>query len=296
MRILTGWDKYFTFKYAFLGLILATVTSLMGYKLAFNTSEDYGRYTWRKQAGSKPFIAIGLGITTRGVQGLGVSTVNKLTFLRVFLPSFCLTASNGYHYHFYIGFDENDPFFIHEHNREAFEKYTLEFCDSHCPNASTYAITLVLCHHTGSPAWAQNDAMFDAYLSGADYYYRINDDTRMVTTDWTETFIKVLSDYDPPNVGVVGPELWHPWEQFLTYDFTHRTHVDIFGLYYPRLFTEFHADTWINYVYKPGRVTMMKSVLVDHTRAMGRRYKVTNIFAKEQLHNQVRYQRRVLQR
>ena len=31
----------------------------------------------------------------------------------------------------------------------------------------------------------------------------------------------------------------------LTHDFVHRTHVDIFGFYYPRVFTDWFADDWI---------------------------------------------------
>ena len=61
------------------------------------------------------------------------------------------------------------------------------------------------CNHNGKPAWAQNDAMMEAYIDGMDYSYRINDDTLLGTPGWTEKFVNVLESMDPPNVGVVGP-------------------------------------------------------------------------------------------
>ncbi len=63
---------------------------------------------------------------------------------------------------------------------------------------------------------------------------RINDDTEMETSGWTEAFIRTLASYDPPNVGVVGPNHSGGNTGLLTYDFTHKTHMEIFGFYYPR--------------------------------------------------------------
>lgn len=39
----------------------------------------------------------------------------------------------------------------------------------------------IRCNHNGRPALAQNDAMVSAYLDGADYFYRVNDDTMLLT-------------------------------------------------------------------------------------------------------------------
>lgn len=74
-----------------------------------------------------------------------------------------------------------------------------------------------------------NDLDFDLVV-----LFRINDDTDMRTRNWTEAFISTLASYDPPNVGVVGPNHSGGNVGILTYDFTHRTHIEIFGFYYPR--------------------------------------------------------------
>lgn len=57
----------------------------------------------------------------------------------------------------------------------------------------------------------------------------------MLAGGWTEAFIKVLGDYKPANVGVVGPNHSGGNIAILTYDFTHKTHIEIFGFHYPRL-------------------------------------------------------------
>ena len=66
-------------------------------------------------------------------------------------------------------------------------------------------VRYIKCNYTGKPAWAQNDAMMEAYMDGMNYGYRINDDTLLKTRGWTEKFIGALQSFNPPNVGVVGP-------------------------------------------------------------------------------------------
>ena len=96
--------------------------------------------------------------------------------------------------------------------------------------------------------------MLAGYLDNRDYYFRVNDDTSLSTSGWTEQFITVLGAMDPPNVGVVGPNHHGGNEFILTHDFVHHTHLEIFGFYYPRTFSDWYADDWITYVYLPGRV------------------------------------------
>jgi len=135
------------------------------------------------------------------------------------------------------------------------------------------ALHFLECHHTGHPAWAQNDAMIEAYLDGSEYFYRVNDDSVMQTGGWTDVFVATLAAYDPPNTGVVGPKHAGGNQLILTYDFVHRTHVDLFGFYYPRVFTDWYADDWITKVYLPDHSTKIKTILLEHTMKLGQRYK-----------------------
>ena len=104
-------------------------------------------------------------------------------------------------------------------------------------------VKLVQCNHNGYPAWAQNDAIMEGYIDGMDYFYRINDDTLLLTPDWTTMFVNVLKTLDPSNVGVVGPTHYGGNTDILTYDFTSEKHIEIFGFHYPRVFTNWYAGT-----------------------------------------------------
>ena len=126
---------------------------------------------------------------------------------------------------------------------DAFPSVLMKALEQECynRNINVRKVTLVKCSHSGKPAWAQNDAMMEAYIDGMDYGYRINDDTLLRTPGWTEKFIYVLGSMDPPNVGVVGPNHSGGNTRILTYDFTSKTHIDIFGYHYPKLFTDWSA-------------------------------------------------------
>ena len=120
-----------------------------------------------------------------------------------------------------------------------FKKHLEKLCESR--KILVKRIKIVHCNHNNKPAWAQNDAMMDAYLEGMDYGYRINDDTKLETSDWTNYFIQILESLDPPNIGVVGPNHSGGNTDILTYDFTSSLHIDIFGFHYPRLFVDWYA-------------------------------------------------------
>ena len=61
-------------------------------------------------------------------------------------------------------------------------------------------------------------------------------------------------------------------EAILTYDFVHRTHIDIFGYYYPRVFTDWWADDWMSKVYGTQRTLKLPGVRLVHTQENGQRY------------------------
>ncbi|CAD5111152.1 unnamed protein product [Dimorphilus gyrociliatus] len=220
-------------------------------------------------------IAIGMGITSRRMPIHDVEgTLRRIPLFRHFLPSFCKTVTVDWQYNFYFGYDVDDGFFISETKRQAFIKRFQSIVQSSCPPNIIVLIHLVHCDHKGSPTWAQNDAMIEAYIDDNSYYYRVNDDSLLKSTNWAEAFVKVLNEYDPKNVGVVGPHHKGGNEAILTYDFVHKTHLDIFGFYYPRVFTDWWGDDWVTKVYRPGRSTKLFSIKLVHTLDTGTRYKV----------------------
>lgn len=220
-------------------------------------------------------IALGLAITARDQEFLTLDNVPYRTpLLKTLIPTFCKTASEGFDYHFYAAFDMNDPFLSREEFLRAIYQRFQELVDKLCPSKSRVFLHFVQCKHNRSPSWAQNDAMMEAYLDGMDFYYRLNDDTQMLSPGWTESFIEALNGFKPPLVGVVGPLHRGGNEDILTYDFVHRTHIDIFGYYYPRLFTDWWADNWMTKVYGDEHTLKSPTVRVMHTLEAGTRYKI----------------------
>ena len=203
-------------------------------------------------------VAVGLAITSRKLAGKVV--IEKWPFFKTLLPTFCATASEHYSYHFFLAYDNVDGYFGDRAKLSDFTYRFHHFVNKHCPQTSFYTMHFIQCSHTGQPARAQNDAMMAAYMLNMAYYYRINDDTDMKTPRWTEIFIDTLQKYDPPNVGVVGPNHKNGNTAILTYDFVYITHIDMFGFYYPHPFTDWWADAWISNVYKPGRMTKVSSI------------------------------------
>ena len=132
--------------------------------------------------------------------------LQNLQIFTTLLPSFCRTATvagQRYVYHFYLGHDRGDPLFD---NRDwatsflaVFRAEVAKWCGA---RGVLVTCKLVQCTHTGHPAWAQNDAMMEAYLDGAEFFYRVNDDTRMASSRWTELFIETL-DRSSDDFGVI---------------------------------------------------------------------------------------------
>lgn len=221
-------------------------------------------------------IAIGSGITSVGVANVTVSNIaEKFVFLWKLLPSFYLTASPGFNYAMYLAYDDNDKVFNDAKYSEAFTSAFVKVSRRLAVPTFNVSLKLIRCRHHGNPAWAQNDAMLEAYLDGAEYFHRINDDTVMQSPGWTEAYISALSGFSPPRVGAVGPVHSGAGEgeiDILTYDFVHRTHIDIFGFYYPREFGGWFGDTWITDVYMPRHAAKLRGIRVMHTDDMGTRY------------------------
>ena len=190
-------------------------------------------------------VAVGLALTTRGKDLKFENIANEMPFFKSLLVSFCQTATTGYSYHFYVAHDHTDVFFSDSKAHALFEDTFDSVVKRWCSSTLNVTLHMVECSHAGHPAWAQNDAMMTAYMDNIAYYYRVNDDTIMETTDWTEKLIDQLQRYNPPNVGVAGPWCKDGNTAILTHDFVHRTHVDIYGFYYPRIFTDWFADDWI---------------------------------------------------
>jgi hypothetical protein len=114
-----------------------------------------------------------------------------------------------------------------------------------------------------------------AYAEDADFYYRINDDSEMITP-WVNQLVLALDKMGPP-YGAVGPSCPGGTPRgILTHDFVHRTHMEIFKPhYYPPVFADWWMDDWITRTYGRKRTKRMVKIQIHHhIYSHGQRYAV----------------------
>jgi hypothetical protein len=124
---------------------------------------------------------------------------------------------------------------------------------------SDFPITFNMVPHTDRIPW--NEVTKHAYDDGTDYIFRTNDDVELKSTEWISLAIRTLVDMS--NVGVVGPKTLKGNTKILTLDFTHRTHIDIFGTYYPPEFKNWYVDDFITYIYND-RLAVLRQWVTIH--------------------------------
>ena len=202
-----------------------------------HTGETVGHLHTATAAIRRNTIAIGGGITSAKINSSASKSEmkSKMPLFNTMLPSFCDTCGSKFEYHFYFAYDYTDPLFTKPAQINVFSQIFQEIVQAKCK--AKIELHMVQCDHTKKPAWAQNDAMMEAYIDNMEYFYRINDDSKLSNAKWPDIFVDRLKKYNPPNLGVVGPQHQGGNMAILTYDFTHHTHQDVFGFHYPRDFT-----------------------------------------------------------
>lgn len=191
-------------------------------------------------------------------------SLDDTTLKKLLIPSIERTISSSdrskYDFHLYLAADHDDDFWLKNKN-----------------NVKT---PLWLTVHIGFYEVATHKIPFNpmmraAYTDGAEYMVRINDDSEFITPNWVSKGVNKLASYDPPNVGMVGPNCREGNTKIMTHDMVHRTHLDIFENYYPEVFSAWWIDDWISKVYGPQRSTkIMDWTVKHHVNKHGTRYKV----------------------
>ena len=116
------------------------------------------------------------------------------------------TAERGVEYWLYITFDKGDRWWDNEGRlqtlRSAVENDVVAKLRQKGVNCRF--VFLRYTNFMRKPGPAFNFMMGSAYKDGADYLYRINDDTEF-KDQWAKIAIKALKKRNPQNIGVVGP-------------------------------------------------------------------------------------------
>ena len=106
---------------------------------------------------------------------------------------------------------------------------------------------------TNNPCLVWNRLFRSAFDDKCDFFYQCGDDIDFIDSGWAEKFIKGLASIDSTMIGITGPfDVRNP--RILTQSFVSKTHMDIFGYYFPNAITNLFCDDWITLVYSPNHI------------------------------------------
>lgn len=221
----------------------------------------------------QPLIAVLAATTTRRVQQ---PAIHKIALFTLLLPSLVRTLDCGFRYVYMMGYDVSDPYYD---NKAGLDEVTSWFSKEIQTPMKALGISVSLATVRVDNTVKKPGPVFlamarRAYEMGADFFYRVNDDTEF-RGHWPKAFTEALMSLPPP-YGVIGPASLTSNLVILTHDFVHRTHMDIFQMdYYPPELPDWWMDNWVSRVYGADRTFYSQdAVVMHHTYAHGQRYEV----------------------
>mmetsp|Transcript_5849 Transcript_5849/g.6356 ORF Transcript_5849/g.6356 Transcript_5849/m.6356 type:complete len:375 (+) Transcript_5849:94-1218(+) len=204
-------------------------------------------------------VALTTALSSAG-DNLTKENLGKIHLIKDFFPTLHPSLTPGYWYCLYFGVDTVDPFFGKVEGQQAVVDWVRNWAKENKVQLSYISWSLV--PFKKHSAWAHNDAVMTAHRDGVEWFFRVNDDTRYTSKNWTGRFIEELNKLN--KIGVVGPSFSRGNTQILTYDFTHRTHIHIYGYHWPRAFPNWYGDDWITQNYKPNNIKKLKDITIEH--------------------------------
>jgi hypothetical protein len=198
-------------------------------------------------------IHLPISSTSRNLQRK-IRRFEELPLFTFSLPSLIETVEpDRFRYAVAIAADAGDPWYDVPVLRPAMqawwqERWTKKWRTRCAPPFTFYVYANTRSRNT----WAVNYATQRGYEEGADYFYRINDDTVLHRNQWSSAFVAELAAMRPiPNLGVTGPADPYLKNEWLTHSFISRRHLEWYGTHFPFLLGNWWTDNWIQLVYSP---------------------------------------------
>lgn len=245
------------------------------------------------QVQRKSVIALLVAVSSRSRT---VEAAEDTDFFNMLFPSFLATTSpkEAFEYNFYVAYDVGDPFYDSSDGREEFEQLFLRRGGGAAPlllhmtsasNATTDSsidatrarlrwVSVAPYEDGGTgPVRAWNVAFQEAFSDGALYFYQLGEDIKLRTSGWASALTGQL--HNQGDVGIVGGNEVN-FQQYVKMPcvMVPRSHMSIFGTFYPTRMHNWWSDDWIYRSYKPfGLATKVPSVEVQNKRCT--RYEVS---------------------
>lgn len=189
-------------------------------------------------------LAVGFPTTSKGLAPNADPVMFK-AIIPTLLESITELEWENYIIDVYIGFDHGDPLFDNEVILEAYAK-KLNAMFGERPIRAIF-VRLPKSNWLGM-LWS---ILFHRAMSigGADYFYQVNDDLRIVTKGWLTKFTAALDGNG--GYGVVGPcdNQVGFCCKLLTQAMVSRLHYEIFAMFYPLELRDWKTDVWLTKVY-----------------------------------------------
>lgn len=144
-------------------------------------------------------------------------------------------------YCFYIGYDDDDRLFSEQSTHDEFHYLSNIF-----PFISFKFIPFNNIPK-GYVTKMWNVLFKKSYDDNYDYFYQCGDDITFKSKNWVTDSINTLLKSN--NIGLTGPI--NNNSRILTQSFVSRTHMEIFGYFFPESIINWCCDDWYNIVYKP---------------------------------------------
>tara|TARA_B110001469_G_C9623715_1_gene311101 strand:+ start:468 stop:1265 length:798 start_codon:yes stop_codon:yes gene_type:complete len=179
--------------------------------------------------------------------------IQDIDFYKIFINSLKDKLNNKFNYEFYLGYDNDDNFYINNKINviNHFQKLNL---------INSKIKLLKINDKKGKLGELWSILAKEAY-NNCDYIYQIGDDIKILTSGWEDIFIERLQKNN--NIGVVGPIDINN-KKILTQSFVHKTHLNIFGDYFPKRIKNWYIDDWITEVYKPNYSHQINNIYVKN--------------------------------
>lgn len=214
----------------------------------------YGHHrSTSSQCVARPFIFFPLSATSRGLAP-GITSFEQLPLFQHALPSVIESIEPArYRYALAIAADRGDRWYDNADTQRRMLAWFQTQWKRHWPDDACGPPTLtfhVYANTRSRNTWAVNYVTQLGYEAGADYFYRINDDTRLLANNWSSVFVHELAQMRPiPGLGVTGPGDAFAGKRLLTHSFVSRRHIECFGTHFPFVFGNWYSDDWIQRVY-----------------------------------------------
>ena len=176
-------------------------------------------------------------------------SIQEIHLFTTMFPSFLSTETSDYSSRFYLGVDQDDPFYSNTNVQENVLSYMNSFSQVH----AEFVIFKDIAKGHLTKMW--NQLYKKAYNDECDYFYCCGDDINFTKEGWLEKAIQLLKEHN--DIGMTGPSNKNGNTNIVTQTLVSRKHYEIFGYGYPEAIWNWYCDDWINLVYSPNYIYRM---------------------------------------